>query len=117
MNLSEQQLSPKADECRLLSLPPEIRHTIWTFALSEASPIVVRCPETGVKPGQPALLCACRQIRSEAIGIYFSNNTFSFSVCDGGHPDFPIPDSYYGKTFHRWIWETPAQCLRLIPGL
>ena len=58
---------------RLLNLPPELRNKIYEFALVESQEIQVH-QQNIVKP--PPLLACCRQIRSEALGLFFTGNNF-----------------------------------------
>lgn len=71
----------------LLSLPPELRNTIYTLVLVSEEPILVDpntdTTETGdryepdnVVIMEPALLRTCRSTRSEASQLYYSNNVF-----------------------------------------
>jgi len=67
----------------LLRLPPELRNRIWAAAVVQVDPIGVDSVST--KP--PSLLGVCRQIRSEAIGIWYNENSFGFAIqdCDGSY--------------------------------
>ncbi|KAK5120783.1 hypothetical protein LTR85_005849 [Meristemomyces frigidus] len=62
-----------AQDCKLLSIPPEIRNYIYGLALTESDDIVV--PSSG-KLSQPALLRVCKQVRTEALAIYYASNNF-----------------------------------------
>lgn len=65
----------------LLTLPAEMRNNIYRFALVEdAQPIPI--PIGTHPPNQPSLLNTCRQIRHEAAGIYFEENSFDFEIND-----------------------------------
>lgn len=57
----------------LLALPGELRNAIWRYALVEEDAVVIR-PDAIHRP-RP-LLAVCKQIREEAVGIYFAENTF-----------------------------------------
>lgn len=72
----------------LLTLPPELRNRIWEFALIEDGPITV--PATFIIRGPikdqyavsyqlntPGLLATNKQIRREALPIYYSGNIFA----------------------------------------
>jgi len=72
----------------LLELPPELRNRIYSDVLVQAT--TVHVTTTTAKPNWnvPSLLHTCRQIRSEASGIYYSSNTFRFaSFNDPNSPD------------------------------
>ncbi|GIZ42649.1 hypothetical protein CKM354_000590800 [Cercospora kikuchii] len=64
----------------LLSIAPELRNMIYEYALVEPGSVQIRA---GAR--EPGLLAVCRQIRSEARGIWLSMNTFKFTIsdCDG----------------------------------
>ena len=65
--------------CTLLELPPELRTIIYEYALLE--PDLIRVSRSNlVVP--PSLLATCRQVRSEAIKIYHSENKFSINAPD-----------------------------------
>lgn len=66
---------------RLLNLPKELRLTIYTHALTSTTLII---PFSGHKP-HPALLRTNKQIRSEAIPIYYKHNRF-IARLDGESP-------------------------------
>ena len=64
-----------------LSLPPELRNDVYRLALIKAGRISFergnhRLDERAV----PALLQVCRQMRDEALPIYFGENSFSFFI-------------------------------------
>ena len=61
-------------ESRLLSLPPEIRNTIYRYALVQRE-ISIRAPAFATAE-QPAVLQVNHQIRTEAIDIYYYENEF-----------------------------------------
>ena len=75
---------PPASKHTLLSLPPEMRNPIYRFALVESQDVMIReeYNEDGLlpPPQEPALLFACRQIRDEALEIYWQENTFRVEV-------------------------------------
>lgn len=85
-----------AQQSLLLSLPPELRNRIYELVLideefiplrqdSEDTKAVTRAGQRVRKPlvettiEEPPLLQSCRQIRNEAIQIYYARNTF---VCE-----------------------------------
>jgi hypothetical protein len=67
--------------CRLLDLPPELRNLIWEFATT----ITVHVdrdedePDSAHAPSCAGLLLSCRQIRDEALLIYYHSATFQFT--------------------------------------
>lgn len=65
---------------RLLSLPPELRNNIYHLVLVEPRAIVI--DDQRPPPPEPGLLSVCKQIRSEAIGVYFKANLFRFIIHD-----------------------------------
>lgn len=67
-------------QCRLLSLPPELRNRIYELVLE--GPTGIRIP-FDQRNSLPPLLAARRQIRSEANSFYFGDKVFSIpdSLC------------------------------------
>jgi hypothetical protein len=65
---------------QLLYLAAELRNKIYAYALSEDDRIII----TAESIPEPALLFACKQIRKEAIGIYYDISTFKIEgqPCD-----------------------------------
>ena len=78
--------SPASDmSTRLLDLPPEVRNLIYKFSFEQPKPMRLRCPsQRRLRPSRPSredargLLDCCRQIRSEAITLYYSLNALVF---------------------------------------
>ena len=62
---------PPSTTSRLLRLPPELRTAIYEYVLLENAEITVT---NQLKP--PGLFAVCCQIRTEAIGIYYTSNKF-----------------------------------------
>ena len=62
---------------QLLGLPAELRNKIYRLALLSTEKIEV---SDNNKPKEPSLLMVNKQIRKEAIGIYYSENHFRFVV-------------------------------------
>ncbi|WMI39068.1 uncharacterized protein CLAFUR5_20359 [Fulvia fulva] len=60
------------NHCRILELPAELRNRIYRLTLSQEEQMDVT--ETGFEI--PGVLKTCRQIRSEALAIYFYENRF-----------------------------------------
>lgn len=78
----------------LLGLTPELRNTIYHYALVEAKPIHVQSLK---KSPIPSLLRTCRQIRWEAFAIFLQDNAFVVAVEDlwGGARGFDLFDWLY----------------------
>ncbi|KAK5127973.1 hypothetical protein LTR85_005090 [Meristemomyces frigidus] len=84
------ETSPKKQY--LLTIAPELRNRIYHEALK--SPDRIRL-STKEQPLQPALLRTCRQIRQEAIGIYYNINRLEITVYDfRGAITKPIWDTF-----------------------
>lgn len=64
-----------------LSLPAEIRNEIYSLALIEDEPVKVRTVEPYLL--EPGLLAANKQVRSEALGLWYGENDFEI---DGSSP-------------------------------
>jgi hypothetical protein len=71
----------------LLRLPPEIRNIIYKCALYLDDGICEVDVATGIP--EPALLLTCKEIRREAIGIFYSTNDVRL-VIDSYSPSIPI---------------------------
>lgn len=68
-------------------LPAELRNEIYSLVLKAETPLFVSTPRYfKVKP-MLRLLSVCRQIRSEAGGIFYSDNRFTFHVDPRGTRD------------------------------
>lgn len=63
--------APTESECRLLSLPSELRNRIYEEALWSNGKVHITADD---KP--PGLLSTCLQIRKEASELYYKTNTF-----------------------------------------
>jgi len=66
--------------CYLLELSAELRNTIYRLALVSEDPIELE--DADIPPMDPPLLKTCRQIRSEARGIFYKENKVIFLVED-----------------------------------
>ena len=62
----------------VLMLPAELRNRIYRFALVSSSPVSIGRTSFA----HPAFLEVCRQIRKEAISIYYYENTFAIEAPD-----------------------------------
>ena len=58
----------------LLELPPEIRNRIYLYAVVQEHDIALFVPSAN--PLEPGLLAASRQIREEALSIFYGDNVF-----------------------------------------
>lgn len=65
-------------ECRLLDLPAELRNDIYRLVVLQTDDIVVSTE--GIN--EPPLLKACKQIRVEALPIYYAENSFELQIRD-----------------------------------
>ncbi|KAK3723939.1 hypothetical protein LTR37_001423 [Vermiconidia calcicola] len=63
----------------LLALPPVARQKIWQLVLRRPERIVVSARNTQ-QCAEPALLLTCRDIRSEALPIFYRENSFELQV-------------------------------------
>jgi len=86
------QQEVRDDHFPFLKLPPELRNTIYEMALVEPEPIAlsdgprgwVSKDEARVRLSGARLLRTCREIRSEALSIYFCRNRFIIGVYNNG---------------------------------
>jgi hypothetical protein len=62
----------------LLALPAELRNHIWNYALP-SEPQTFRFTYSLYQPA-PAVLHVNRQIRSDALGLYYTDREFNFCV-------------------------------------
>ena len=62
-------------------MPAELRDEIYAAALTTQDIVSVIDAE-GYKQSQPALLRTCRQIRQEALPVYYSSNSFRVVIQD-----------------------------------
>jgi hypothetical protein len=72
-NLSTQPVSP------FLSLPAEIRNIIYDLALQGSTLEVFPDLQSQNRPQALSLIHTCRQIRLEALKIFYMSNTFDFA--------------------------------------
>lgn len=66
----------------LTRLPPELRNLIYEMVLLRSTPIRIRTWRRDFVGRQAPLLKTCRQIRNEALPIFYQSNTFRF-ISDG----------------------------------
>ncbi|KAK3696195.1 hypothetical protein LTR37_018097 [Vermiconidia calcicola] len=69
--------SPSAQTFPLMELPAELRVTIYEYLFSKGRPIVLRQQERHGLHFGPSLLVVSKQVREEALPVYFKCNTFS----------------------------------------
>ena len=65
----------QAENASLLSLPPEIRNRIYTYALYNSSPINLTKPHK-----MPSIIYTNRQIRSETLTMWAAINIFQWDT-------------------------------------
>ncbi|KAK0314161.1 hypothetical protein LTR73_004774 [Friedmanniomyces endolithicus] len=80
----------------LLRLPPELRNAIYSYALVNPHEVLVTDHWRA-----PALLSTGKQVRREAVNIYFAENTFRiemFTLISG-----PLREAGYMPALARWF--------------
>lgn len=87
---------------RLLSLPAELRLKIWEYALispglinliPKDSPPTINAKTCQLQVQQPSLLRTCRQVRGEALAIFYERNDFMCVVsCRKCHTTLALGD-------------------------
>ena len=98
------------DECRLTSLPPELRSLIYRYAVVADQPLIAffdcqakQKPADSADtkrvsyhykllPARPELASTSRQLRDEVLPIFYGGNTFIFSL-----------DSMFCNVIGRWV--------------
>lgn len=75
-----------------LDLPPEIRNTIYELALRLENANNYDYEWYGVRPNQPVLTQTCRQIRLEALPMFYATTRFSGGLCFGWSENWPVED-------------------------
>ncbi|KAK5723743.1 hypothetical protein LTR15_005443 [Elasticomyces elasticus] len=78
---------------KLMSLAPELRNAIWGYTLLQSDDIDV---DANLKI--PPLICVSRQLRSEASGIWFTQNQFNHRISNC-NADVAL----------AWTWHTDAR--------
>lgn len=101
--MSEAQDIAEAAACHLLELPAELRNRIYRLVLHRNKHIQVAT--TGYE--REDMLSTCRQIRQEAIKIYYYENTFRVTM-----PDWNTMD-----TFKRFYDQTRRLGLESVKSL
>ncbi|KAK3068010.1 hypothetical protein LTR53_014752 [Teratosphaeriaceae sp. CCFEE 6253] len=66
---------PAPGPCHFFIIPAEVHVRIYELVLVSSRRIKIHTYKS-----QPAILCACRQTRQEAISIYYARNTFAYQV-------------------------------------
>jgi hypothetical protein len=76
-----QHLETISTSFRFLDLPPELRNQIYSFVLRDSQ--VILSPGTKKTTGYPVITKVSRQIRNEALELFYAKTTFelSFVVC------------------------------------
>lgn len=71
-------------DCHLLKLPAELRNYIYELAIVQPSGIVIgpwrKLPPSKEPQKQPALTRTCRQVRSEALPIFYGKNVLELEI-------------------------------------
>lgn len=95
----------------LLTISAELRNLIYEYVLIKSKRISLRNHRSHQ---QPDLLRTCRQIRTEAIGIYYKDNKFAFAVhhYDGmeAMDAFRLVQKYGGSIKKNFIIELCSSC-------
>lgn len=91
---------------RLLQLPAELRNRIYKFILCDESPIAVKRHLSSQPLYDTAILQACREIRNEALPIYYGSNVFVLNVRWRGFQ--------WTKHWLNDIGEVAISCLRKV---
>jgi len=85
----------------LLTLPAELRNSIYAFALI-LDHAVYATDGDGHEQESPALLRTCKQIRTEAMGLFYSvNNMFIISI-QKGEPEPATRWLAHHRSYHKY---------------
>lgn len=68
---------PTADRPTLLTLPPELRNRIYSYAIAQDQPIKLLDQKDELEFKEPPLMRSCRTLRKEAGAVFYSENTFT----------------------------------------
>ncbi|USW48585.1 Putative 2EXR domain-containing protein [Septoria linicola] len=112
---ARQKVALPADQSnsRLMSLPAELRNRIWTayfesvrfhFSAKECT----RWPSAHLYIKAPPILETCKQVYSEALGIYYSSTTFQGELSEYGDNIRPVL---------RWLTNIGRSNARLINNI
>lgn len=98
------QRQPK---CHLLALPAEIREAIFTFAVISPKPVVTfkldnYQQESYQEAIQPAVTRVNRQVRQEALPLFYDSNEFILHT-----------EGQKGEDAHHWIYNIQHHLLKL----
>ena len=74
----------EATTSRLLELPPELRNYVYELSVVSNTSIVIEPGDKSTRAKQPPLILVNRQIRSEALLIFYAQNTFEFDASECG---------------------------------
>ncbi|KAJ9627634.1 hypothetical protein H2203_002846 [Taxawa tesnikishii (nom. ined.)] len=69
INGTHVSITPASNPSRLLSLPPELRNRIYEYVLTRRHRLLP-WKRQNIYPVEPALTRTCRQMRSEALGVF-----------------------------------------------
>lgn len=72
-------------KCHLLELPAELRENIWEYCFTERMVVwifQINEDDEEETDGEPSLLFTCRQIRNEALPIYYTSHDFAIECKD-----------------------------------
>lgn len=81
INGTHVSITPASNPSRLLSLPPELRNRIYEYVLTRRHRLLP-WKRQNIYPVEPALTRTCRQMRSEALGVFYHDNTFVAPVLE-----------------------------------
>lgn len=89
-------------ECKLLGWPAELRNRIYTLALVNDDTFdITERHRANVDRLEPGLLATCREVRDEALSIFYGSNTFA-----GANGD--------SNLVHTFLKHLPAAKLKLL---
>lgn len=88
----------------LLGLPAELRNRIYRFALVQ--PKTIDLDETKWHTHQPAVLKTCKQIRREALGLFYFENKFCATIHDWD----PSVKDKFSRLMTKYNTKSPQLC-------
>ncbi|CAK1366965.1 unnamed protein product [Cercospora beticola] len=89
--------NPHDNRCLFFELSAELRNEIYELALVKSEEIEI----TKETFAQPALLRTCRQIRAEAVQIYYSRNEFYTTI---SRLDASLLRAFGQQQSHEEVW-------------
>ena len=87
---------------RLLALPPELRNNIFELVVYQAAKIELASSTRWTSCGQPALSCVNRQLRAEALPLFYDVNNFRF-VLNAYHDDLWPADISFIRAYIPYL--------------